>query len=265
MKFVKQSFEFCSQPDGRAMLNRIELAGRTCYKSEDKVTADSARKFVAMVLKRGHESVIEHEFISVRIICDRGITHELVRHRLASYSQESTRYCNYGKANEITVIEPPELTELGRSIWHEAMLRAENAYMELLRDGATPQIARSVLPNSLKTEIVMTCNLREWRHFFKLRTAGAAHPQMRQLARHMLAEFRARIPVIFDECGAVDDFEDMRNKAFARVSAKLRERGREISAGSFKAWWETMENMICGNGEVRIAVAPEGRQNTADR
>jgi len=195
-------------------LKTIEAAGRTCYKSEDKITEDSAEKFVKMVVKRGHHSVIEHAFMSVRFICDRGVTHEIVRHRLAAYSQESTRYCNY--KGGVTFILPPWCMDLGvceynygdlkehlstsSTIWLEAMLNAERDYIDLLGKGWSPQQARSVLPNSLKTEIVMTCNLREWMHIFKLRTTKAAHPQMKELMRPLLAKIKKRIPIIFNNC-----------------------------------------------------------------
>ena len=178
MKIVEPSFEIVPV-NGEEILKNIERAGRTCYKSEDKITADSARKFVAAIIKSGHESVIEHEKVTARIICDRGVTHEIVRHRIASYSQESTRYCNYGNdkfGNELTFIKPCFWKEDDPKYmtWKYAMKNAEQAYMDLIRLGATPQEARSVLPNSLKTEIVVTMNLREWRHFFKLRTSPAA-------------------------------------------------------------------------------------------
>jgi thymidylate synthase (FAD) len=199
MRIVDPGFTILTPIDGDRILRSIEAAGRTCYKSEDKITESSAKRFVAMVLARGHESVIEHESISVRIVCDRGVSHEIVRHRLASYSQESTRYCRY--THEIEVIEPPGLGELSGHHWGQALKMAEGQYLELLALGTPQEIARSVLPNALKTEIVMTCNLREWRHFFKLRTAKEAHPQMREIARPMLAKFRELIPVIFDGVG----------------------------------------------------------------
>lgn len=202
MKIIKPSFEILTNVDGQRILQSIERAGRTCYKSETAITFNSAWAFVKRIIASGHESVIEHESISVRIICDRGVSHEIVRHRLASYSQESTRYCDYGKEGEIQVIQPPGLSELefgSLSVWKHAMESAEAAYKTLRLHGVQPQIARSVLPNSLKTELVMTCNLREWRHFFKLRTAPAAHPQMREIAIPMLNEFKRLIPVIFDD------------------------------------------------------------------
>jgi len=202
MILVSQSYEILTPIDGDRILKSIERAGRTCYKSEDKITEHSAKKFVAMILARGHESVIEHESISVKFTTDRGVSHEIVRHRLASYSQESTRYCRY--EGEIQVIGPPGLNEETREVWLQAIGVAQGAYQRLLDYGVTPEIARSVLPNALKTEIVMTANLREWRHFFKLRTANAAHPQMRQLTRPLLAELQERIPVIFDGVGDIE-------------------------------------------------------------
>lgn len=192
-------------------LELIEAAGRTCYKSEDKITKGSAKKFVAMVTKRGHHSVIEHANITVRFICDRGVTHEIVRHRLAAYNQESTRYCNY--KGGVTFVIPPwvgiipgehaytkeDFPVISEWVWYMSMLHAERDYKDLLFEGWSPQQARSVLPNSLKTEIVMTANIREWRHVLTLRTSKAAHPQMRELMVPLLVEFKNRIPVIFDD------------------------------------------------------------------
>lgn len=203
MKVISPSFEIMPV-NGEEILKSIERAGRTCYKSEDKITADSARKFVAGIVKSGHESVIEHEKVSVRIICDRGVTHEIVRHRIASYSQESTRYCNYSAdkfGNELTFIQPFYWNEKKdkMGLWLRSMLFAEKMYMELIELGATPQEARAVLPNSLKTEIVVTMNLREWRHFFKVRCSAAAHPQMREVAIPILKKFKEIIPVVFDD------------------------------------------------------------------
>lgn len=204
MKIIRPSFEILDEIDGDDILKRIEIAGRTCYKSETNITPDSARKFVASVIKNGHESVIEHEKITVRIICDRGITHEIVRHRLASYSQESTRYCNYSKdkfGNELTFISPPFFEKGSKiyQIWLSAMQESELNYLDMLEAGVKPEEARTVLPNSLKTEIIVTMNLREWRHFFKVRTADAAHPQMREIARPMLESFKDLISVVFDD------------------------------------------------------------------
>ena len=200
MEIIKPYFIIEDEIDGEKILKNLERYGRTCYKSEEKITPESATGFVKGILKSGHESVIEHEKVTVRIVCDRGVTHEIVRHRLASYSQESTRYCNY-KSRGIQVIEPFFFAgdKLKYQAWKEAMEACERGYNKLIELGATPQEARSVLPNSLKTEIVVTYNLREWRHFFKLRTSKRAHPQMREVVVPLLKEFQKRIPVIFDD------------------------------------------------------------------
>lgn len=191
------------------ILRNIERAGRTAYKSEDKITPKSAKKFVSSIIKNGHESVLEHGTVSFRIICDRGVSHEIVRHRIASYTQESTRYCKYKdevnfvippwieiKPGEYAFDDPLHTANIASIIWAKAMWNAEDDYIRLLKGGWTPQQARSVLPNSLKTEIVMTANLREWRHFLKLRTSPKAHPQMQQIANMILNIFKAELPII---------------------------------------------------------------------
>jgi thymidylate synthase (FAD) len=202
--------------DGNEILKQIEKAGRTCYKSEDKITGESAAKFVSALIKHGHEAMIEHNAITVRFICDRGVTHEIVRHRIASYAQESTRYCNYSNdkyGNEINVIDISggikfdskmknfdlDTIEAILQEWSVAMEDAEKHYMKMIELGATPQIARSVLPTSVKTEIVVTMNIREWRHFLKLRTAVDSHPQMREVAIPLLKELKSLIPCVFDD------------------------------------------------------------------
>ena len=204
MKIIIPSFEILSPVDGQAILQHIERCGRVCYKSEDKITDTSAQTFVGSIIKRGHEAVLEHASVTVKFVVDRGVSHEIVRHRLAAYCQESTRYCNYSKdgfGGEITVIKPHYLEAGTRAFacWRGACETAESAYFSLLEWGCSPQEARAVLPNSLKTEVVMTANLREWRHFFRLRTAPAAHPQMREAADMLLAAFQAELPVIFDD------------------------------------------------------------------
>ena len=189
------------------IVKKIERIGRVCYKSEGKITEDSAEKFIKGLLTRQHESVIEHENVTVRFVCDRGVTHEIVRHRIASYSQESTRYCNYSGDkfdNQITVIDlasgfqydlSKENDKAKYEVWTKAMENAEQSYFRMLELGATPQEARSVLPNSLKTEIVVTMNLRSWRNFFRLRVDSHAHPQMREVAKMVYEEFQKRLPV----------------------------------------------------------------------
>lgn len=207
MKIINPSVIIENQ-DWSKILRSIETKGRVCYKSEDRITDDSAEKFIESIAKRGHMSVLEHSSISVKFIVDRGVSHEIVRHRLASYSQESTRYCNYGHALEITVIEPYFWKErsINYGIWETGCEHAERAYLMLLDAGATPQEARSVLPNSLKTEIWMTANIREWIHFFSLRAAKPAHPQMRQVAIPLLLKLQELLPPIFGGMGYDKDF-----------------------------------------------------------
>lgn len=209
MKIIPPSHVIVGDTDGKQILKNIELCGRVCYKSEDRITEDSAEKFIGVILKSGHESVLEHEKITVKLICDRGVTHEIVRHRIASYSQESTRYCNYTKdkfGNEITFIRPFFWAEDEEkyAVWKNTMQEIENAYFKLMELGAKPEEARSILPNSVKTEIAITMNIREWRHFFRLRTAERAHPQMRECALPLLSDFKSRIPVLFDDIDGAD-------------------------------------------------------------
>lgn len=210
MRIIKPSFEILTpiSDGGIKELQHIERIARVCYKSEDKITTDgsSAKKLIKMLIDREHEAMLEHGSISVLFICDRGVSHEIVRHRMASFAQESTRYCNYSKdkfENEIAVIKPTFMEdEFSERAWIDGCQEAERSYFDMLAAGDAPQIARSVLPNSLKTEIVMTANYREWRHFFELRCAPTAHPQMRELAIPLLNELKSRIPVIFDDLNA---------------------------------------------------------------
>lgn len=200
MKIISPDFAFVDSINGNTILKKLEAAGRTCYKSENKMTEDSAANFVRNLIKRGHESVLEHVSITVRIITDRGISHEIVRHRLASYSQESTRYCNY-KDKEIEFVLPYDIDPETKifDYWKLSCQASETDYKVLIAEGVAPQTARSILPNCLKTELVMTCNLREWRHFFKMRCAPGAHPDMKYLATIMLHDFQEKIPVVFDD------------------------------------------------------------------
>ena len=208
MKIIKPTFFIEQELDEDKILKNIERAGRTCYKSENLIDNDSSKRFALNIIKRGHESVIEHEKITVRIICDRGVTHEIVRHRIASYSQESTRYCNYCNdkfGKELTFIEPcffssnSEEDVKNKKIWLDTMAMIEQNYNMLIENGAKPEEARAILPNSLKTEIVVTMNLRSWRHFFKLRTDKSAHPQIREISNMILKEFKEKLPTIFGD------------------------------------------------------------------
>lgn len=204
MKLIKPSFEILTEFDGVAMLKRIEKYARVCYKSEDLITDDSYIKFLTnIVLTNHHESIIEHEHIAVKFTIDRGVLLELTRHRLASFTVSSTRYCNYSKdkfGNEITLIDPSNhfKTQEAHLVWDNLVEASQEAYMKLLEIGESPQMARSILPNSLMTEVVMTANLREWRHVLELRTAKNAHPQMSEVMIPLLKKFQNRIPLLFD-------------------------------------------------------------------
>lgn len=210
--------------NGIQVMKNIEWAGRVAYKSEDKITKDSYDAFIRDIIRRGHESVLEHEKLTVKFIVDRGVSHELVRHRIASFTQESTRYCNYGTAGVITVIRPfffkhdmlTDSEECRECNWENSILEAEKKYLKLLELGASPQEARSVLPNSLKTEVVMTANIREWRHFLKLRCDKVAHPQMRQVAIPLRVALRYEMPPLFEDIEYDKDF-DVDNYAEAEV------------------------------------------------
>lgn len=224
MKLIKPNTKITSHVDGEEILKQIELNARTCYKSEDKIEyefpygtdeqtrrAKSARPLIQKLIKMGHEAMLEFGgTITVKFICDRGVSHELVRHRVASFAQESTRYCNYGKDEHIQFIIPCWMPDLQNDVefkaeepnmlmWLTAMEFAEKHYNFLIKNGWSPQQARSVLPNSLKTEINISANIREWRHILKLRTANAAHPQMQELMRPLLKKFQTNIPILFDD------------------------------------------------------------------
>lgn len=228
MRIIKSGWEIIGGWDWKNILFNLTIYGRTCYKSNAAMDDEDNKKFIKGILERGHESVIEHEKITVKFTCDRGVSHEIVRHRIASYSQESTRYCNYSKTRfggHLTFIKPcffPEIPigefddeasiinvcmmkkdplprEKEIRFWVRAIQFSELQYNNMIREGGNPEEARSVLPNSLKTEIVCTFNLREWRHFFKLRTSKKAHPQMRELTIPLLETMKVKLPIIFDD------------------------------------------------------------------
>lgn len=237
MKIIRPSYEIKKLDTEDIPI--IEEAARCCYKSEGNIREGSSEKIIQLLINKGHESVLEHSRITVKFTVDRGVSHEMVRHRLASYSQESTRYCNYSNdkfGNEITVIEPwfyhgiPEkekelcrraltdpfdqeaakfiedILDLHRRYarWYDACLTAEKEYFNLLNLGATPQEARNVLPNSLKTEMFVTANFREWRHILELRTSMAAHPQIREVMIPLLKELQEKVPIIFYDISFTD-------------------------------------------------------------
>lgn len=206
MKLIKPYTEILTPINGEEILKTIEKIARTCYKSEEKITKDSAIILVKNLIVNGHEAMIEFFDITVKFVCDRGISHEIVRHRIASFAQESTRYVNYSKGiykGNLTYILPNWITihsvDHASRIWKRQVELSEKAYLALIELGWSPQQARSVLPNSLKTEINVKMNLREWRHFFKLRCSPKAHPQMGELTIPLLKEFQSKIPIIFDD------------------------------------------------------------------
>lgn len=205
MKLIKPKVEILDRLDERAIVGRIATVARTCYKSEGMRTADRDYALIKRLIESKHEAMLEFVDITVKFTCDRGVSHELVRHRMASFAQESTRYCNYSKdkfGNELTFIEPTWYNSLGithKQDFEIALERCEDDYLEFIRQGWTPQQARAILPNALKTEINMKANLREWRHFFKLRCHRTAHPDIRVLALDLLKQMHEQIPVIFDD------------------------------------------------------------------
>lgn len=202
MDIIEPSVEIIDNVNQQAILTKLEKCGRTAYKSEDRITEGSAEKFIKAIIKSGHGSVLEHVHITVKFICDRGVTHELVRHRLAAYTQESTRYCNYNNRG-MTVIRPCYWTESDESsqisIWSNSMRESEKTYNRLIELGATPEEARAVLPNSLKSEIIVTMDIREWRHVLNLRTKPDCHPQIVQIMKMLLKEFKVKLPVLFGD------------------------------------------------------------------
>lgn len=209
MKILEPSVELINPVPYEVALNTIEIAGRTCYQSEDKMAEGSAEDFIRRIIQSGHESVLEHVSVTARFICDRGVSHEIVRHRIGAYSQESTRYCNYSKGkfgSEITAIRPcffggefPGYAGDKEDQWYDTCKAAEYGYFRMLELGATPQEARAVLPNSLKTSLIVTYDIREWRHFLRLRCAPDAHPQMQQVAKMAQKLLTERYPVFFED------------------------------------------------------------------
>ena len=212
MRVINAGYEIISELNGEEILKHIERCARVCYKSEDRITDDSAEKMVAALIRSGHEAMLEHYSFTVKFICDRGISHELVRHRLSSFAQESSRYCCYAKdkfGKELTFINPCfwESDSDNYARWFHEMDEAEKTYLAMIEDGATPEQARDILPMSIKTEIVMTANLREWRHFLKLRAEGVTgkpHPQMLEITIPFLNELKQKIPVVFDDIMSED-------------------------------------------------------------
>lgn len=183
------------------LLRNIERYGRKSHLTEERQTADSYDRFLrSNVLNHGDFSIIEHEKATIEVVCDRGVSHEWVRHRLGSYTQESTRFVNYGKEiGGVRFIKPHFKTPENEHIWKQEVQLAEQVYLELLNGGETPQIARSVLPNSTKTSLIVTYNLRVWRHFFIMRTCREAHPQMKEITIPLLEAFQRLVPILYED------------------------------------------------------------------
>jgi thymidylate synthase (FAD) len=202
MKIIQPSIEILTPLDGDYILRFLERIGRVCYKSEDKIAEGSAEKFICNLIKSGHESVIEHYSITVRVVCSRAVSHQIVRHRIGAYSQESQRYVNYEDGIEV-IARPEELQKW--NLWESAMAFAEEYYKKLIESGVKPEVARDVLPNATATTLVITYNLRQWRHFLRQRTSFAADPQIRIIAGMILKEFKAQVPVIFEDIGGEEN------------------------------------------------------------
>lgn len=198
MKLVTESVRVITDEDPVTKLKRIERAGRTCYRSGDKITPESYKQFIFRMIEKGHDSVLEHESISVLVTCDRAVANEIVRHRIGSYCQESTRYCRYDYG-DLAFISPFESGTNEFETWESAMREAETCYCRLLDCGVSPEFARSVLPLSLSTSLYITFNIRQWRHFLSVRTSVAAHPQIRALSDEMLRQLKDYIPLVFDD------------------------------------------------------------------
>ena len=204
VKIVSPSIEVITPLDGDYILKHLERCARNCYKSEDKITSDSAQKMIKKLIDLGHEAMIEHFSITVKLTTDVGAYKDLTRHRHASFAIESTRFCNYSKGkygNELTFMKPSNMEEGSKiyNIWYQAMTDIEKHYLDMAAEGAAADQLRMLLPHSTKADVFMTANLREWRHIFKLRCAPATHPSVREIMTMLLNKFRSQLPVLFDD------------------------------------------------------------------
>lgn len=210
MKIIEPKI-YVEDYDGIKIMKRLERACRTCYKSENLITEDSYKHLLTNCLNRGHESILEHEKISIRMICDIGVYKDLTRHRFASFSIESTRYCNYGKDkfdNEIKFIKPVHIEEGTENykIWEDTMKYIEKQYMKMGEAKATPDQMRMLLPHSTAAEVCMTANIREWRHILSLRCSKMTHPAVRQLLIPLLLKFKKDMPELFENVEYDEEF-----------------------------------------------------------
>ena len=224
MKIIKPKI-YVENIDGIKVMKRIERACRTCYRSEGSIDDESYKRLIKNCINRGHESVLEHEKVTIRMICDIGVYKDLTRHRFGSFSIESTRYCNYGKdkfENEIKFIEPVNIdktSELYKD-WYRTVDFIEQEYVRMSRMGATPDQMRMILPHSTAAEVTMTANIREWRHILKLRASKMAHPAIQQLMIPLLLHFKTIMPELFSDIPYNDGFPKF-NEAELEVMEEL--------------------------------------------
>ncbi len=210
VKIVNPGIEIITPINGEEILKHIELCARNCYKSEDKITSDSARLMVRKLIESGHEAMLEHYSVTVKLTTDVGAYKDLTRHRHASWAIESTRFCNYSKGkygSELTFIKPCNIEEGSElyNLWFKAMQDIEKTYIDMAKLGAKADQLRMLLPHSTKADVIMTSNLREWRHIFKLRCDTHAHPSVQQIMKMVLKRFKAEIPVFFDDINFEED------------------------------------------------------------
>lgn len=222
MKIIEPKMEV-EKFDGKAIMKRLERACRTCYRSEGSITDESYKTLLNNCITRGHESILEHEKITIRMTCDIGVYKDLTRHRIASFSVESTRYCNYGKDkfdNEIKVMRPCNIDPNSKLYehWTTAMEQIEKEYLDMSKEGATADQLRMLLPHSTAAEVTMTANIREWKHIFNLRANNHAHPAIQQLLIPLLLLFKKEMPEIFSNVPYNEKFEEMYFQKLADIS-----------------------------------------------
>ena len=238
--------------DGVEIMKNIEKAGRTCYKSEVK-TDDSYKTFIKNCIKSGHESVIEHEKITVRLIADRGVMWDITRHRICNFSIESTRFCNYSKdkfGKEIKVIRPfffDGEKDPKYKAWEDAIKQSEKSYFEILDNGGIPDYARMVLPASLATEICMTANIREWRHIFSLRCQKTAHPHVRQIMIPLLLHFKEKMPELFEDITYDTEFAEKYKNDLAKIECELTDLQKYVADQLYNTVLNELDEEVIGD------------------
>lgn len=221
MKIIEPTIEI-ENVDYKKIMKNLEKACRTCYRSEDKITDESYKTLLKNCINRGHESILEHEKITIQMVCDIGVYKDLTRHRIASFSIESTRYCNYGKdkfENQIKFIKPvnmEENTELYAE-WKNNCEEIEKHYIKMAKLGATPDQMRMILPHSTAALVTMTANVREWKHILELRASAHAHPSVEQVMIPLLIHFKENMPEIFENIEYDTNFDKSK---YAKISIR---------------------------------------------